>query len=157
MTEITRNVADRALHRSLSRRSFFKGAAAAAGLAVVWKSPSMAQDATPAAGLPSASSLVDVYNPQPAIYFAEIPSDVDSYLSIDENGAVTLRVGLVEFGQGIRTGLAQLAAEELDTPFESVSLIMGQTDEVPFNIGTFGSLSIQLTGPIVGKGAAEMR
>jgi isoquinoline 1-oxidoreductase len=154
------NIAAKALHSSLNRRSFFKSAGAAAGLTVVWKSPSFAQDATPAASpaaLPSASHLVDNYNPPPAGGFLDAATEVDAYLSIDIDGNVTLRTGLVDFGQGIETGFLQIVAEELGTAFEKVSAIMGYTDEVPFNLGTFGSLSTQVTGPIIRTAAATLR
>ena len=41
---------------------------------------------------------------------------------------ITLATGKVEFGQGIQTGFAQLAAEELDVPFARVTAVMGQTN-----------------------------
>ena len=165
INESTKTATERALFHALSRRSFFRAASAAAGLAVVWKGSAFAQDATPEATLtiqsvqsiPSASGLVDNYNPQPPGFFGPASQDVDSYLSIDENGIVTLRTGLVEFGQGIKTGFLQLVAEELGTKFENVTAIMGQTDETPYNLGTFGSLSTQVTGPIIRGAAAGMR
>lgn len=158
--ESAMDIAAKALHSSLNRRSFFKSAGAAAGLTVVWKSPAFAQDATPAASpvaLPSASHLVDNYNPAPAGGFLQAATEVDAYLSIDADGNVTLRTGLVDFGQGIETGFLQIVAEELGTAFEKVSAIMGYTDEVPFNLGTFGSLSTQITGPIIRTASATLR
>lgn len=155
------SIAGNALHHSLNRRSFFKSAGAAAGLAVVWNSSAFAQDATPdaspAASLPSASPLVDNYNPQPAGFFGPASQDVDAYLAIDADGNVTLKIGLVEFGQGIETGFMQLVAEELGTAFEKVTVILGYPDETPYNLGTFGSLSTQVTGPIVRGASATMR
>jgi isoquinoline 1-oxidoreductase len=85
------------------------------------------------------------------------PQDVDAWLSIGVDGMVTLATGKIEFGQGIQTGFAQLAAEELDVPFERVTVIMGQTDRTPYDFGTFGSLSTRRTGPLVRQAAAEMR
>jgi isoquinoline 1-oxidoreductase len=145
--------------QALTRRSFFKAAGAAAGLAVVFKTPTLAQDASPAAApeIPSASYLADRYAPPVNFNFLEGSQEVDAYLSIDENGIVTFRTSLIEFGQGIKTGFMQLVAEELSTSFEKINPIMGKTDEVPFNIGTFGSLSTQLTGPMLRGAAAEMR
>jgi isoquinoline 1-oxidoreductase len=85
------------------------------------------------------------------------PQEVDAWLSLGADGAITLATGKIEFGQGIQTGFAQLAAEELDVPFERVSVIMGQTDRVPYDFGTFGSLSTRRTGPLIRQAAAEMR
>ncbi|MGC4108375.1 MAG: molybdopterin-dependent oxidoreductase [Thermomicrobiales bacterium] len=154
------SLAQKTLHRALSRRSFFKTAGAAGGLAIVWRTGALAQDATPSASpiaLPPSSNLVDNYNPAPNITILKSPTDVDAYLAIDQDGNVTLKTSLVDFGQGIETGFMQIVAEELGTAFEKVSLIMGQVDEVPFNIGTFGSLSTQVSGPIFRSAAATMR
>ena len=85
------------------------------------------------------------------------PTDADAYLRVNGDGTVTLLTGKVEYGQGIRTGFAQLAAEELSLPFEAVQVVMGQTDQAPFDIGTFGSLSTRLTGPRIRQAGAAMR
>ena len=88
---------------------------------------------------------------------APFPPDVDTWLKLGPDGTVTLFTGKVEFGQGIQTAFGQLVAEELDLPFESVDVIMGSTDQVPYDTPTFGSMSMRLTGPIVRQASAEMR
>jgi isoquinoline 1-oxidoreductase len=149
---------ERALFADLTRRTFFKGAAAAAGLAVVFRNPTVAQDASPVASTtPSASFLADRYAPPAGFAFLPPTDQVDAYLSIDENGVVTFKTSLIDFGQGIKTGFMQLIAEELNTTLDKIDSIMGQTDVVPFNIGTFGSLSTQLAGPTLRAAAANMR
>jgi isoquinoline 1-oxidoreductase len=50
-----------------------------------------------------------------------------------------------------------LIADELYTSLDKIDSVMGQTDLVPFNIGTFGSLSTQLAGPTLRAAAANMR
>ena len=40
--------------------------------------------------------------------------DLDSWVRIDDDGTVTLFTGKVELGQGIRTAIARIGAEELD-------------------------------------------
>src|SRR5262245_25098866 len=85
------------------------------------------------------------------------PQEVDAWLSLGVDGTITLATGKIEFGQGIQTGFAQLAAEELDVPFEQIMVVMGQTDRAPYDFGTFGSLSTRRTGPLVQQAAAEMR
>jgi isoquinoline 1-oxidoreductase len=85
------------------------------------------------------------------------PRDVDAWLSIGADGIVTLATGKVEFGQGIQTGFAQLAAEELDLPFERITVVMGQTNRVPRDSSTVGSQSTRSTGPLVRQAAAELR
>jgi isoquinoline 1-oxidoreductase len=85
------------------------------------------------------------------------PSDFNAYLHVGANGVVTGFVGKIEMGQGTITSLAQLLAEELDVPFESVRMVMGDTDLCPWDMGTFGSLSIRQFGPVLRQAGAEAR
>ena len=85
------------------------------------------------------------------------PTDFNAYLRIGENGRVTCFVGKVELGQGSKTALAQLLAEELDVAFEAVDMIMGDTALCPWDMGTFGSLTIRQFGPVLRAAAAEAR
>ncbi len=85
------------------------------------------------------------------------PTDFNAYLHIGEDGRVTCLVGKVELGQGSKTSLAQLLAEELEVPLESVDMVMGDTDLCPWDMGTFGSLSIRMFGPVLRGAAAEAR
>ena len=87
----------------------------------------------------------------------EYPDDPNAYLRIDENGRVTLYSGKVEMGQGINTSLAQMAAEELRVPLDAITIVMGDTDLVPFDRGTWGSLTTRYFGPAVRAAAAEAR
>jgi isoquinoline 1-oxidoreductase len=68
-----------------------------------------------------------------------IPHDLDSWLHIGDDGKITVLTGKVEMGQNIRTSLAQQVAEELRAPMDSITMIMGDTDLTPFDMGTFGS------------------
>lgn len=85
------------------------------------------------------------------------PSDLNAYLHIGSDGRVTCLVGKIEMGQGAMTSLPQLVAEELDVPLASVDIVMGDTDICPWDMGTFGSLSIRQFGPILRAAAAEAR
>ena len=85
------------------------------------------------------------------------PTDFNAYLRIGADGRVTCLVGKVELGQGSMTALAQLLAEELDVPFDSVDMVMGDTDQCPYDMGTFGSMCIRMLGPVVRAAGAEAR
>ncbi|HEV2718910.1 MAG TPA: molybdopterin cofactor-binding domain-containing protein [Thermoanaerobaculia bacterium] len=85
------------------------------------------------------------------------PEDLNAYLRIDENGRVTLFSGKIEMGQGVHTSLAQMAAEELGVPLEAIDMVMGDTDQCPYDAGTWGSLSTRMFGPAVRAAAAEAR
>jgi len=85
------------------------------------------------------------------------PTDFNAYLRIGGDGRVTCFVGKVELGQGAKTALAQLAADELDVSFDAVDMVMGDTDLCPWDMGTFGSLTIRQFGPVLRGAAAEAR
>jgi nicotinate dehydrogenase subunit B len=87
----------------------------------------------------------------------QYPDDPNAYLRIDENGKVTLYSGKVEMGQGINTSLTQMAAEELGVPMDAITIVMGDTDLVPYDRGTWGSLTTRFFGPAVRAAAAEAR
>jgi len=67
------------------------------------------------------------------------PDDIGAWLHVGEDGAVTVYTGKVEVGQNARTSLTQAVAEELHTPVERIRLVMGDTQLVPYDGGTFGS------------------
>lgn len=152
-------IQDRNANTAISRRRFVQSAGAA-GLTIFWSSRAAAQEATPGnatpIGSPEAGATPEA-TPAPQAQQSPFPMEVDAYLRVNEDGTVTLLTGKVEFGQGIRTGFAQLAAEELSLPFEAIQIVMGQTDEAPFDLGTFGSLSTRLTGPRIRQAGAAMR
>jgi nicotinate dehydrogenase subunit B len=85
------------------------------------------------------------------------PSDFNAYLRIRPDGRVTCFVGKVELGQGAMTSLPMLLAEELDVALDNVDIVMGDTDLCPWDMGTFGSLSIRQFGPILRGAGAEAR
>jgi nicotinate dehydrogenase subunit B len=85
------------------------------------------------------------------------PTDFNAYLKIGADGRVTCFVGKVELGQGAMTSLAMLLAEELDVALDSVDMVMGDTDVCPWDMGTFGSLSIWQFGPVLRGAGAEAR
>jgi isoquinoline 1-oxidoreductase len=87
----------------------------------------------------------------------ELPKDVGAWLHIGVDGQVTVFTGKVEVGQNIRTSLAQLVAEELRVPFETIAMVMGDTDLVPWDMGTFGSRSTPTMGPQLRAMAAAAR
>jgi isoquinoline 1-oxidoreductase len=104
--------------------------------------------------------IVVLITTKPSELFAQrrgYPEDLNAYLRIDENGHVTLFSGKIEMGQGVHTSLAQMAAEELGVPLDSITMIMGDTDQVPWDAGTWGSQSTRFFGPAVRAAAAEAR
>jgi nicotinate dehydrogenase subunit B len=85
------------------------------------------------------------------------PSDLNAYLRIAEDGRVTVFTGKIEMGQGVMTSQAQMVAEELRVVLDAVDVIMGDTDRCPWDMGTFGSLTTRMFGPVLRAAAAEAR
>jgi isoquinoline 1-oxidoreductase len=86
-----------------------------------------------------------------------LPEDFNAFLRIGEDGQVTGYTGKIEMGQGVVTSLAQMLAEELSVPLESVDMVMGDTDLCPWDMGTFGSMSTRFFGPALRAAAAEAK
>jgi nicotinate dehydrogenase subunit B len=84
-------------------------------------------------------------------------SEVGAWLHIGEDGLISVYTGKVEVGQNIRTSLSQIVAEELKLPVSSITMIMGDTDLVPFDAGTFGSRTTPQMGTQLRKAAATAR
>ncbi len=124
---------------SLDRRQFLK--AMGGGLFVFFSTENL----TEAQNLRSPSRL-------------SLPSsDFNAYLQIKEDGRVACFTGKVELGQGIITSLAQMLAEELDLPLDSVDMVMGDTDLCPYDAGTYGSRTTRYFGPQLREAAAQAR
>jgi len=85
------------------------------------------------------------------------PTDFNAFLRIGADGRVTGLVGKVEMGQGEMTALAQCLADELDVAYDSVDMVMGDTELCPWDSGTGGSTGIQLFSPVLRRAAAEAR
>ena len=81
-------------------------------------------------------------------------TEVDSFLAIDSKGHVTVYSGKVDLGTGVRTALAQIAAEELDLPIAAVTIVAGDTQLTPDQGPSYGSLSIQVGGVQIRQAAA---
>ena len=86
-----------------------------------------------------------------------MPSDFNAFLRIGEDGRVTCFTGKIEMGQGPITSLPQMLAEELETPLDSVDIVMGDTERCPWDMGTFGSMTTRSFGPALQAAAAEAK
>ncbi len=82
---------------------------------------------------------------------------LDSWIRLDSRGAVTVFSGKAELGQGIRTALLQVAAEELDVPVERLTLITADTGRTANEGYTAGSHSMQDSGTAIRHAAAQVR
>ena len=67
-------------------------------------------------------------------------------ITMDPSGAVEARIGASPHGQGLRTTLAQIIADQVGVAPERVRIVHGDTDRTPYGWGTFASRSLVIAG-----------
>ena len=100
---------------------------------------------------------MDAGSGQESLAGTSCPRTVGAWLHIGADSGVKVFTGKVEVGQNIRTSLAQLVAEELCVPFDSIEMVMGDTALTPWDMGTFGSRTTPTMGPELRTMAAAAR
>ena len=70
---------------------------------------------------------------------------------VHPTGTVTVFTGSQTQGQGHETTFAQLVCEGLGVPVENVEVVHGDTDRIPFGMGTYGSRSLAVGGSAIAK------
>ncbi len=131
---------------SVSRREFLS---AMGGMLVSFAMP---MPAAMAAGV--GDSFAGSAGPWPAKIAVDA---IDSWLLIGADGRVTAAVGKIDAGMGIGTAFAQIVAEELDVPFDAVTIHMGDTATTPDQRGTGSSNGIIDGGSALRNAGAEAR
>jgi aerobic carbon-monoxide dehydrogenase large subunit len=77
---------------------------------------------------------------------APISGQEGTTLRMEPSGTVTVLAGVTDQGQGTRTALAQVVADELGLPLESVTVLLGDTAMVPYGGGTWASRGMPIGG-----------
>ena len=73
------------------------------------------------------------------------------------DGSATVLAGTSDMGQGARTVLSQIAAEELGLPVEAVQIVMGDTGIAPFDLQTSASRSTVFMGTAVAEACRDVK
>jgi len=68
---------------------------------------------------------------------------------VNPTGSVSVFTGSHSHGQGHETTFAQVVADRLGIPGDSVEIVHGDTDKVPFGMGTYGSRSLAVGGSAI--------
>jgi carbon-monoxide dehydrogenase large subunit len=68
---------------------------------------------------------------------------------VHPTGGVTVYTGSHAHGQGHETTFAQLVGDELGIPMEQIEIVHGDTGQVPFGMGTYGSRSASVGGTAI--------
>jgi nicotinate dehydrogenase subunit B len=87
----------------------------------------------------------------------KLTPDLDSWIRIAADGNVTFLTGRVEIGNGILTALSQIVADELDVPFDQVSVISADTDIVPNQGITSATTTVGSSANATKRAAATAR
>jgi nicotinate dehydrogenase subunit B len=82
---------------------------------------------------------------------------LDSWIRIDADGGITAFTGKAELGQGFKTAFQQIAAEELDVPFETLKVVTADTHRTANEGYTSGSNSMKDSGTAIRNAAAQVR
>jgi CO/xanthine dehydrogenase Mo-binding subunit len=105
--------------------------------------------------LPGAFAQDAPAKPKPPGSLATSPY-LDAWIRIDADG-ITAFTGKVELGQGFRTAFQQIAAEELDVPFDAIKVVTADTGRTANEGYTSGSQSTQYSGTAIQNAAAQVR
>ena len=72
-------------------------------------------------------------------------------IRVNPTGSVSVLTGSHSHGQGHETTFAQVVSDKLGIDFDSVDVVHGDTDKIPFGMGTYGSRSIAVGGAAIVK------
>jgi nicotinate dehydrogenase subunit B len=128
---------------SLSRRNLLKAGGALVvsfGASLSFDSVQAADDATAVATKPPLT-----------------PDQLSSYLAVNADGTVSAYFGKMDMGQGLSVAIRQMVAEELDVPFKTVKIFIGDTATSVNQGGASGSTGVQEGGRQMRMAAAEAR
>ena len=142
-TSVTGNVYDSgSYHASLDRLL------AAADYAGLRRAQAAAREAGRSVGIGLACFL-DLTGPGAQFYGvggAPISGQEGTTVRLEPSGAVTVLTGLTDQGQGTRTALAQIVADELGVSLEAITVVSGDTAMVPYGGGTWASRGMPIGG-----------
>src|SRR5215210_535847 len=78
-------------------------------------------------------------------------------IRLDGSGRYWVHVGVTDVGGGAKTTMALIAADALEVPLESISVVSGDTDRCPYSVGESGSRTTNFTGQAVIEAAKDLR
>ena len=78
-------------------------------------------------------------------------------IRVHPTGKVTIHSGAHSHGQGHETTFAQVVADSFGIGMEDVNVIHGDTENVPFGMGTYGSRSLAVCGSAIMKSVEKIK
>ena len=101
------------------------------------------------------SSYIEACGIAPSAVVGTLGARVGLYESavvrVDPTGTISVFTGAHSHGQGHDTTFAQIVADKLGVPIDSIDIVHGDTDRIPFGMGTYGSRSLAVGGTAISK------
>ena len=101
------------------------------------------------------SSYIEACGIAPSAVVGALGGRVGLYESavvrVDPTGTISVFTGTHSHGQGHDTTFAQIVAEKLNVPLESIEIVHGDTNRIQFGMGTYGSRSLAVGGTAISK------
>ncbi|PSC02756.1 aldehyde dehydrogenase [Alsobacter soli] len=96
-------------------------------------------------------------SPAPLPGSLKVDPNLDAWIRIGSDDSITLFTGKAELGQGIKTALLQIAAEQLDVDMGRITLVTADTARTVNEGFTAGSHSMQDSGTAILHASAQVR
>jgi carbon-monoxide dehydrogenase large subunit len=107
------------------------------------------------------STYIEACGPAPSAVAGSLGAGAGLWESgavrVHPTGAVTVFTGAHSHGQGHETTFAQLVADQLGIPMEQVEVVHGDTAQIPFGMGTYGSRSACVGGSAIVKSLDKVK
>jgi carbon-monoxide dehydrogenase large subunit len=107
------------------------------------------------------ASCIEASGPAPSAVAVGLGAAIGLFESgtirVHPTGKISVFTGSHAHGQGHETTFAQIVADELGVPMEDVEVIHGDTDRIPYGVGTYGSRSAAIGGSALVKSAEKIR
>jgi isoquinoline 1-oxidoreductase beta subunit len=126
------NREEKAIVENVSRRSFLQGMLSASAFVLCVREFPMLAKATPTGATPLGTPSIEATAFHPGVY-----------VGINADGTVVILAHRTEMGNGVRTSLPRIVADELDADWTRVTVIQGDGDEKYGSQDTDGSHSVR--------------
>jgi carbon-monoxide dehydrogenase large subunit len=107
------------------------------------------------------STYIEACGPAPSAVAGSLGAGAGLWESgqvrVHPTGAVTVFTGSHSHGQGHETTFAQLVADQLGIPMEQVEIVHGDTAQIPFGMGSYGSRSACVGGTAILKSLDKVK
>ena len=101
------------------------------------------------------SSYIEACGIAPSAVVGAVGGRVGLYetatVRVDPTGTINVFTGTHSHGQGHDTTFAQIVSDKLGVPIGNIEIIHGDTNRIPFDMGSYGSRSLAVGGTAISK------